>query len=64
VLDPEAPPSPSWWLLPDFQSHLRAFNEVRKVMGDSDLPPVVRDLLQDAEVVQHLAASAMPKPKQ
>ena len=57
-------PSVSWWLNPsEFDTRLKAFNTARKVMGDHDLPPAVRTLLNDIEVCQHLAASDLPRRK-
>lgn len=63
VSDRDDPEPVSWWLKPDFDTNLSAFNVARKLMGDHDLPPIVRQLLDDQALCQHLAASAMPPPK-
>ena len=61
--DPNDPEALSWWLKPAFETNLAAFNVARKIMGDHDLPPIIRQLLDDQALCQHLAASAMPPPK-
>lgn len=59
VPDTEDLPVGSWWLVPPAQfSHAVAtYNVTQKILGESELPPPVRDYLHQLEREQHLADS-------
>jgi len=59
---PDSPDAPrSWWESPaTFTTRLAAYNAEQKRLGDSELPPPVRDYLLRVERAQHAEASELP----
>ena len=55
------PANKSWWEAADFASACRAYNTEQRRLGDSELPPAVRDYLDTIATCQHQEASALPR---
>lgn len=59
----EVAPVRSWWAVPpeQFASAAATYNGVQKVLGDSELPPGVRDYLDRTADQQHRESHLLPR---